>query len=99
MKFWRCDGGAAAVEFALIALPVFFFMFGIIQTAYIVWIDNLLHVSVNAAARCGGIKSITPPCSGSGATLSNMTTVANQLFSPLTGATFSANTANCSGGY
>jgi hypothetical protein len=30
--------------------------------------------------------------------LSNMTTTANLLFSPLTG-TFTANTANCSGGY
>ncbi len=81
------------VEFALVALPVLFFMIGIMQTAYIVWIDNLLHISVDAAARCGAVGSTTSPCSGSG--LANMQTTANLVFLPVSGATFSLNSSNC----
>jgi len=74
------------VEFALVALPILVFTFGIIQTGWIVWIDNLLTVSVDAAARCGGVQSTTPPCAGS-----DMVTTANQVFG-IGGASFSANT-------
>ena len=54
MNLFKNDRGSTMVEFALVALPVLFFMIGIMQTAYIVWIDNILHYSVDAAARCGG---------------------------------------------
>ena len=93
-KFFRNNRGAAAVEFALVALPVFVFILGIMQTAWIVWIDNLLTVSVDAAARCGAVNSTTSPCFGS--TTSNMIQSANLVFSPLSSATFSPNT--CSNG-
>src|SRR4051794_21353423 len=53
MKFFRDNRGATLVEFALVTLPVFVFILGIMQTAWIVWIDNSLQVSVDAAARCG----------------------------------------------
>ena len=95
-KFLRNNRGAAAVEFALVSLPVLLFVMGIMQTAWIVWIDNLLQVSVNAAARCGAVKSTTSPCSGG--TTANMITTANQVFGPLSGATFVTNTSSCSSG-
>ena len=94
MKFSKNNRGAAAVEFALAALPVLLFILGIMQTAWILWIDNLLHVSVNAAARCGGVNSTTLPCSGLG--LTNMRSAANLVFGPLSGATFS-NNSSCGG--
>jgi Flp pilus assembly protein TadG len=94
MKFSKNNRGAAAVEFALAALPVLLFILGIMQTAWILWIDNLLHVSVNAAARCGAVNSTTSPCSGLG--LAHMQSAANLVFGPLSGATFS-NNSSCGG--
>ena len=88
--------GAALAEFAIVALPVLMFIIGIMQTAWVVWVDNLLYVSVDAAARCGAVQtSSTSPCYGSG--LANMQQTANLVFAPLSGATFS-NNSNCSGG-
>jgi Flp pilus assembly pilin Flp len=80
--------GATAVEFALVALPVFLFIFGIVQTGWIVWTDNLLHVSVDTAARCGAVQSTTLPCSGR----ANMVATATTVFGPLSGAVFSSTT-------
>jgi uncharacterized protein (UPF0333 family) len=54
MNFFKNNRGEAAVEFALVALPVLLFIFGIIQTAWVLWIDNLLHVSVNVAGSLRG---------------------------------------------
>jgi hypothetical protein len=76
-----------------VVLHVLFFILGIIQTAWIVWVDNLLHVSVNTAARCGAVGSMTPPCAGS-----NMVTTANTVFLPLSDANFILNTVSCSSG-
>jgi len=86
-KVFRENRGTAIVEYALAALPVVLLTFGIMQTAWIVWIDNLLTVSVDAAARCGGVGSTTYPCAGS-----DMVSTANAVFRPLSGASFSANT-------
>jgi hypothetical protein len=96
MKLFRNNRGAAAVEFALVALPVLLFLFGIMQTAWIVWIDNLLQISVNTAARCGGVGSTTLPCYGG--TTANMIQTANRVFGPLSGATFTANGSSCASG-
>jgi Flp pilus assembly protein TadG len=93
-KFLRDNRGAAMVEYALAALPVIMFTFGIMQIAWVVWMDNLLTISVSTAARCGAIKSNTSPCP----TTSNwsdveagMETAAHTMFG-ISGATFSANT-------
>jgi Flp pilus assembly protein TadG len=77
-KFLQNRDGGAAVEGALILLPFLLFFFGIIQTGYILWIDNLLHYSVDAAARCGAVSSTTYPCYGPG--LANMQSTTNALF-------------------
>jgi Flp pilus assembly protein TadG len=92
MKFFRDNRGTALVEFALVAMPVLVFLLGIMQTAWIVWIDNLLQVSVDTAARCGAVKSITSPCAGL-----DMVTTANQVFQPLSGAGFISN-GSCANG-
>ena len=93
MKFLKNCNGASAVEFALVIWPIALFIFGVVQTAYIVWVDNLLHYSVNAAARCGAIGSTTYPCYGG--TLGNMQSTANALFA-IGSPTLVAN-ASCSG--
>jgi len=60
MKIFKNNRGAALVEFALVALPVMLFIFGIIQTAWVLWVDNLLHVSVNVGSmRSGQFDDIT----------------------------------------
>jgi Flp pilus assembly protein TadG len=92
--FLKNTCGATAVEFALVAIPVLWFMIGIMQTGYIVWTDNLLHVAVDAAARCGAVQSTTVPCYGG--TTNNMIQTANLVFEPMSGATFISNTS-CSG--
>jgi Flp pilus assembly protein TadG len=94
-KVFRNNRGATVVEFALVALPVLTFMMGIIQTCYLVWVDNLLQTAVDAAARCGAIDSATTPCAGS--SNQQMISAARTVFAPLTGASFTANTANCNG--
>jgi Flp pilus assembly protein TadG len=97
MNFFRNNRGAAAVEFALAALPLMAFVIAIIQFGWIVWIDNLLHISVDTASRCGAIGSTTSPCNGfgpvNGGSIANMITAANTVFQPLTGATFTDNTS------
>jgi Flp pilus assembly protein TadG len=83
--------GATAVEFALVALPVIWFIVGIMQTGWIVWTDNLLHIAVDTAARCGAISSSTTyPCFSG-----DMQRTANAVFQPLSGATFGPN-SSCS---
>src|ERR1700757_1402348 len=82
MKFLKNDRGATAVEFALVILPVLLFIFGIMQTAYVLWIDNLLHVSVDTAARCAAVNSTTLPCKGADIppSVTNMQSTANLVF-------------------
>jgi len=89
MKILKKNRGAALVEFALVALPVMLFIFGIIQTAWVLWVDNLLHVSVNVAARCAAVNSTTSPCDGG--TVPEMVSTATTVFAPLSGATFQNN--------
>ena len=84
-EFIRDNRGAAMLEYALVALPVVLFIYGIIQVSWILWIGNTLTVSVDAAARCGAVSSTTLPCAA------DMTTTATQVFG-IGGASFSANT-------
>jgi TadE-like protein len=95
--FLKNNRGTTALEFGLVALPVIWFVFGIIQTAWIVWIENTLYISVDTAARCGAIGSTTPPCNGSGTV--HMTETANRVFGMTSGAAPPAFSSNptCSG--
>jgi Flp pilus assembly protein TadG len=93
-KLFKNNCGATAVEFAILALPVFVFILGIMHFAYIVWTDNLLHISVDTAARCGAIQSTTPPCQGSGTT--QMESTANAVFFVKGGTLAFINNSSCS---
>lgn len=89
-RLLKNNQGASAVEFALVSLPVIVFIFGIMQTAWIVWANNLLNIAVDTAARCGAVSSTTRPCYGS-----DMVRAAQEVFGPLDGASFSANGSSC----
>jgi Flp pilus assembly protein TadG len=75
MRFFKDNKGAAALEFALVFPAVITFIIGIAQVGYLLWIDNLLHYSVETATRCSAIGSTTFPCAGS-----DMVTAAKNLF-------------------
>jgi len=96
-KLLKDTRGGALVEYALVALPVLMFTVGIMQTAWIIWANNLLQVSVDAAVRCGAVGSTTTPCAGG--TTADMITTANRVFVPLSGASFNADTSTCSSPY
>src|SRR5215813_14222723 len=89
-RLLKNDRGAAAVEFALVSLPVIVFIFGIMQTAWIVWANNLLNIAVDTAVRCGAVGSMTRPCYGN-----DMVRAAQEVFGPLDGASFSAIGSSC----
>ena len=51
-----CDrSGNAAIEMALLATPVFLFVFAIINAGRVMWLQNALDTSVTQAARCASV--------------------------------------------
>ena len=48
----RSRSGAAALEFALVALPFLSFIFCIIEFSRVIWTQSAMHYAVEAAARC-----------------------------------------------
>ena len=59
MKILRENGGAAAIEMALV-LPVYLlFVFGIFEFGWIFWQYNSMQYAASDAARC---KAINPAC-------------------------------------
>lgn len=51
----RDQRGNAAVEMALVAMPLFLFLFAIINAGYALWLQNALDTSVTDAARCAAV--------------------------------------------
>jgi len=51
----RDRNGNIAIEMALLAVPLFVFVFGIINTGYALWLQNALESSVTQAARCATV--------------------------------------------
>ena len=51
----RDQNGNAAIELALVAMPLFLFVFGIINVGYALWLQNALESSVTQAARCASV--------------------------------------------
>jgi len=85
------DGGASAVEFALV-FPVFVLMvFGICEFGRALWTQSLLDYAVQTAARCGAVDTAT--CASNTATV----TYAVQSSAPLTipSRDFTASTQTC----
>lgn len=57
--FGRNEDGGAAIEFALIATPLFALLFGILDISRAYWIQGALAYSVEQAARCASIDTVT----------------------------------------
>jgi Flp pilus assembly protein TadG len=49
--------GSVAVEFALTAIVLSVFLFGIMQAGYAIWLQSALDYSVAEAARCASINT------------------------------------------
>jgi hypothetical protein len=58
--FARDVRGSAAVEMALILVPLVMFLFGIIAIGQAMWLQNALDASVAAAARCASVAGVNP---------------------------------------
>lgn len=50
-RFHTATGGAAAVEFALVALPLVMLIFAILELALVFWLSALMDDAINTAAR------------------------------------------------
>jgi Flp pilus assembly protein TadG len=61
----RSNRGAAAVEFGIVALPLFMLALGIFEFARLYWTQEALQESATAGARCVGI--LESSCASSGA--------------------------------
>ena len=51
----RDQNGNTAIEMALLGMPLFLFVFAIINTGYALWLQNALEFSVMQAARCATV--------------------------------------------
>jgi Flp pilus assembly protein TadG len=61
----RSERGATAVEFGIVALPLFMLAFGIFEFARLYWTQEALQESATAGARCMGI--LQSSCASNGA--------------------------------
>ena len=92
----RCRGllrdqrGHAAVELALLAIPLFLFLFTIINAGHVLWLQNALDASVTDAARCAAVN--TSKC---GTADQIKTYAAGQSGAGFTSSTFSFSSASC----
>lgn len=51
VRFGRKQDGAAAVEFAIVAVPFFAILFAIIELAFVFWAGQVLETAVNDTSR------------------------------------------------
>src|SRR4051794_32585573 len=97
MRILRNDIGATALEFAVVFPIILMFTLGVIQIACLIWMDNLLHYSVDVAARCYVTGRKTAPCDSSGDMINTATSIVGSFATAFGDApTFSINTA-CQG--
>ncbi len=82
--------GNVSLELALIATPLFLFLFGIIATGQAVWLQSALNTSVAEAARCA---SVNPTLCGTTSQIQSY--AANQAGAGFAGSIFSVTTPAC----
>ena len=83
--------GSTAVEFALVAIPLFTLLFGSMEFCRLVWTQSALNFAVQEAARCA---SVTPGTCG---TAAQITTYAAAEIAPayVPASAFTASSATC----
>ena len=86
----RDASGIAAVEFALVSIPLCLFVFGIIATGQAVWLQNALTASVAEAARCA---SVNPTLCGTASQI--QTYAAQQTSAGFASSIFSVTSPSC----
>lgn len=66
----RDRSGAAALDFAIVSLPLFLFLFGVAEFSRAIWIEEALQNTASDVARCAGlpVQGGSYPCAASGAT-------------------------------
>ncbi|MDR3474292.1 MAG: pilus assembly protein [Devosia sp.] len=97
----RDERGTSALEFAIVAIPLMAFMFGILEFGRAIWIEEALQSTATTVARCMGLK--LTGCASSGTYSATLTsayaiTVAQQWDVTLTTANISTtNATSCPG--
>lgn len=101
LDFGRAEGGATAVEFALVVGPLLLLLFGTIEFSRLLWTREALQSVANAGARCMGI--VESSCANAGAYSSSkaityVVTQATKLSVPLSTSNVTVNhSATCAG--
>jgi Flp pilus assembly protein TadG len=89
-RYWKDKKGASSAEFALVLLPFFAMVVGIIVISVLLFASQTLQASVEAAARCYSIGSAS--CTSAGAT---QTYAASLYNGPGTAPVFAASATGC----
>lgn len=63
--FLRCRAGSSAVEFAILALPMFLLLFGSVEAGRAYWTSQAVKDIATSVARCIGV--VHPECASGGA--------------------------------
>jgi len=71
-RFWGRTEGTSAVEFGIIAFPLFLVVFGIFEFGRAMWVREALQQTAIAGARCMGL--VQSSCGTSGTYSASMTT-------------------------
>ena len=74
--------GTSAVEFALLAIPLFTFLLGVVEFGRLYWTQSELQYAAEAAARCATVNCCTAnsaPCGGQTGNTGVQNFAANQL--------------------
>jgi len=69
-RFWHRTEGSSAVEFGIVAFPLFLIVFGILEFGRAMWIREALQQTAIAGARCMGL--VQSSCGTSGTYSSSM---------------------------
>ncbi len=100
-RFGRSGHGAAAVEFALISMPLILLLLGIMEYGRLMWTRQTLQESALAGARCMGM--VQTECGTAGVYNASLTTsfvmaTAAKWSIPLTASNITLNNAATCGG-
>lgn len=78
----KAPTGVETIEFALVSIPLFLFMFGVIEFARLYWTQSELQYAAEAAARCATVNCCNggpAQCGGSTGTAGVQNYAASQL--------------------